>query len=152
MTDVDFDRAGDYTPEQAREAVNESGVFVHNAINHAHWSNRLTSADEKERAQRAGQHRALHAGFSRGGRFAGVLIVVGHAKDGPADVIEERCRVEIKKLLPLAAALGQPILFENVWNQMHYQHDAPAEQSAEAFVKFCRQFQQPLGGNVLRHR
>ncbi len=35
---VDLDQAGGFTPEQARDAVRESGVFVHNAINHAHWS------------------------------------------------------------------------------------------------------------------
>ena len=33
---VDFDEAGSFTAEQARDAVRESGVFVHNAINHAH--------------------------------------------------------------------------------------------------------------------
>src|SRR4051812_8707544 len=31
---VDFDEAGSFTAEQARDAVRESGVFVHNAINH----------------------------------------------------------------------------------------------------------------------
>ena len=48
---VDFDEAGDYTPQQAREAVSQSGVFVHNAINHAHWNQRLTSANDEERAR-----------------------------------------------------------------------------------------------------
>ncbi|MGC9330153.1 MAG: hypothetical protein ACP5I1_21130, partial [Candidatus Hinthialibacter sp.] len=48
---VDFDQAGDFTLEQARDAVRESKVFVHNAINHAHWSKRLTSAKEEERDQ-----------------------------------------------------------------------------------------------------
>jgi hexulose-6-phosphate isomerase len=38
---VDLDQAAEYTPEQARDAVRESGVFVHNAINHAHWKQRL---------------------------------------------------------------------------------------------------------------
>src|SRR5437762_3708714 len=37
------------TAEQARDAVRESGVFAHNAINHAHWGQRLTSAKEEER-------------------------------------------------------------------------------------------------------
>ncbi|HMO66455.1 MAG TPA: hypothetical protein PKE47_14745, partial [Verrucomicrobiota bacterium] len=32
---VDFDEAGSFTAEQARAAVRDSGVFVHNAINHA---------------------------------------------------------------------------------------------------------------------
>src|SRR5690349_11375070 len=39
---VDFDEAGSFTAEQARAAVKETGVFVHNAINHAHWNTRLT--------------------------------------------------------------------------------------------------------------
>jgi hypothetical protein len=46
---VDFDEAGSFTAQQAREAVQQSGVFVHNAINHAHWGQRLTSAKEEER-------------------------------------------------------------------------------------------------------
>src|SRR5688572_9065439 len=39
---VDFDEAGNFTLQQARDAVREAGVFVHNAINHAHWNERLT--------------------------------------------------------------------------------------------------------------
>jgi len=48
---VDFDQAGAHTAEEARAAVQESGVFVHNAINHAHWGKRLTSAKAEERAE-----------------------------------------------------------------------------------------------------
>jgi L-ribulose-5-phosphate 3-epimerase len=115
---------GEFTPEQAREAVAQSGIFVHSAINHAHWSQRLTSADEAERAQgRANIEHCLRVAHAAGG--SGVLIVVGRGSDGPADEIEERCRAEIKKMLPLAASLGQPILIENVWNQMFYDHEAP---------------------------
>src|SRR5690606_9447597 len=111
-----------------------SGVFVHNAINHAHWQQRLTSPKEEERARgRANIEHCMHVSHAAGG--CGVLIVVGRGEDGPADEIEERCRQEIRKLLPLAAALGQPILIENVWNRMFYDHDAPPEQSAERFVK-----------------
>ena len=46
----------------------------------------------------------------------------------------------IKKIIPLAASLGQPILFENVWNQMFYDHNKPPEQSAERHVKFIDSF------------
>jgi L-ribulose-5-phosphate 3-epimerase len=46
---VDFDQAGEYTPEEARAAVRDSGVFVHNAINHAHWDKRLSSASPEDR-------------------------------------------------------------------------------------------------------
>jgi L-ribulose-5-phosphate 3-epimerase len=46
---VDFDEAGNFTVEQARAAVLESGVFCHNAINHQHWEFRLTSAKQSDR-------------------------------------------------------------------------------------------------------
>lgn len=142
---VDFDQAGEFTPEQARDAVQQSGVFVHNAINHAHWNQRLTSPKEEDRAKgRANIAHCLRVSHAAGG--SGVLIVVGRGDDGPADEIEERCRQEIKSLIPLAASLGQPILFENVWNKMHYDHDAPPEQSAERFVKFVDSFRSPWVG------
>ncbi len=142
---VDFDQAGNHTPEEARDAVRQSGVFVHNAINHAHWSNRLTSPDAEQRAKgRANIEHCIRVSHAAGGN--GVLIVVGRGSDGEPEVIEQRCRDEIKSLLPLAAALGQPILIENVWNQMFYDHDAPPEQSAEKFVKFVDSFNSPWVG------
>ncbi len=142
---VDLDQAAGCTPEQARDAVRQSGVFVHNAINHDHWKFRLTSAKDEERARgRANIEHCIRVSHAAGGN--GVLIVVGHGNDGPADVIEERCRQEIKKLIPLAASLGQPILIENVWNKMFYDHDAPPEQTAERHVKFVDSFNSPWVG------
>ncbi|HTN75990.1 MAG TPA: sugar phosphate isomerase/epimerase family protein, partial [Pirellulaceae bacterium] len=142
---VDFDEAGSFTPEEARAAVQESGVFVHNAINHAHWSQRLTSAKEEERAQGVKNiEHCLRVAHAAGG--SGVLIVVGSGGDGSAEEIDERASKEIKKLLPLAAALGQPILFENVWNKMHYDHDAPPEQTPERFIRFVDSFNSPWVG------
>lgn len=142
---VDFDQAAEYTPEEARLAVQESGVFVHNAINHAHWSQRLTSAKEQERAQgRANIKHCIRISHAAGG--SGVLIVVGRGSDGPADVIEERARQEIRKLLPKAAAMGQMILIENVWNQMMYDHDAPPDQGPDRFIEFVDGFRSPWVG------
>jgi len=142
---VDFDQAGDFTPEQARDAVRESGVFVHNAINHAHWQQRLTSEKEEDRNKsRANIEHCLRVSHAAGG--SGVLIVVGQGTDGPADVIEERCRQEIKKLIPVAASLGQMILVENVWNKMWYDHDKPPEQTPERFIKFVDSLNSPWVG------
>jgi hexulose-6-phosphate isomerase len=142
---VDFDEAGGHSPEEARAAVQESGVFVHNAINHAHWSQRLTSPKEEERAQgRANIEHCIRVSHAAGG--SGVLIVIGSGNDGPADEIDERARLEIQKMLPLAASLGQMILFENVWNKMHYDHDAPPEQTPERFIKFVDSFNSPWVG------
>jgi hexulose-6-phosphate isomerase len=142
---VDLDQAALYTPAEARAAVAESGVFVHNAINHAHWQKRLTSADAAERATAvANLEHCLRVAHAAGG--SGVLIVVGQGGDGPAEEIEERCRNELKKVLPLAASLGQPILVENVWNRMMYDHDAPPEQGPERFIAFVDSFNSPWIG------
>jgi hexulose-6-phosphate isomerase len=142
---VDFDEAGNFTPQQTRDAVRESGVFVHNAINHAHWSERLTDPKEEVRAKaRANLEHCLRVSHAAGG--SGVLIVVGKSEDGPATEIEERCRAEMKKCIPLAASLGQHILVENVWNRMMYEHDQGPEQSAERFVKFVDSFNSPWVG------
>jgi L-ribulose-5-phosphate 3-epimerase len=142
---VDFDQAGEYTAEQARAAVRDSGVFVHNAINHAHWNQRLTSAKEEEcNRGRANIEHCLRVSHAAGG--SGVLIVLGKGDDGPTETIEERCRQELKKLIPLAASLGQPILIENVWNKMMYDHDAPPEQSPDRFIKFIDTFKSPWVG------
>ncbi len=142
---VDFDEAGDFTAEQAKAAVQESGVFCHNAINHAHWRDTLTSPDPAVRARGvANISHCLRVAHAIGG--SGVLIVIGKADDGSEAECEERVEGEIRKLLPLAAALGQPILFENVWNRLHYDHNAPPEQSAERFVRFVDRFNSPWVG------
>ena len=142
---VDFDEAGDYTPEQARTAVKETGVFIHNAINHTHWSVRLTDPNQETRDKaRANMEHCVRVAHAAGG--SGILIVVGKGSDGPAEEIEERCRQEIKKSIPLAASLGQMILFENVWNQMMYDHDKGPEQTAERFIKFVDSFSSPWVG------
>jgi hexulose-6-phosphate isomerase len=142
---VDLDQAGLYTPEEARAAVESTGVFVHNAINHDHWKMRLTSASAEERATgRANIEHCIRVSHAAGG--SGVLIVIGRADDGDADDVVERSRQEIKKLLPLAASLGQMILIENVWNKMFYDHDAPPEQTADQFIEYVDSFNSPWVG------
>ncbi len=144
---VDLDQAAGYTPEQARAAVQESRVFVHNAINHAHWSKRLTSANDADRAQgRANIEHCIRVSHAAGG--SGVLIVIGRGGDGSADEVAKRCKAEIEALIPLAASLGQMILIENVWNQMFYDHakPAPPEQTADRFVEFVDSFNSPWVG------
>mgnify|MGYP005813885853 CR=1 FL=1 len=142
---VDFDEAGDFTPEQARAAVQETGVFVHGAINHAHWKQRLTSAVASERDQaRANLEHCIRVSHGAGG--SGVLLVVGQASDGPTDEIEGRAREEIRKALPLAAALGQMILIENVGNRMMYDADAGPDQGVQRFSRFIDSIGSPWVG------
>ena len=142
---VDFDEAGSFTTQQARLAVVESRVFVHNAINHAHWKKRFTSANEADRKQALDNLlHCIRVSHAAGG--SAVLLVPGSGNDGPIDVVTERAIVEIKKAIPLAAALGQRILFENVWNQMFYDHDKGPEQSADRWAAFVDAFDSPWVG------
>lgn len=142
---VDFDEAGNFTVDEARKAVQESGVFCHNAINHQHWAVRLTSENPADRAKGvANIEHCLRVSHAIGG--SGVLIVVGRGDDGTEQEVEARASAELKKLMPLAASLGQPILFENVWNKLHYDHDLPPEQSPDRFIRFVDSFNSPWIG------
>jgi len=138
---VDFDQAGKRTIEEAREAVRSSGVFVHNAINHDHWKKRFTSPNEKDR-QAAHDNLAHCIRLSHAAGGNGVLLVPGAGKDGTPEECAARATAGIRALIPLAASLGQPILFENVWNQMFYDHGTPAppEQSVDGHVAFIDGF------------
>jgi hexulose-6-phosphate isomerase len=73
-----------------------------------------------------------------------VLIVLGRATDGPN--ADARAREEIQKLLPLAAKLGQRILFENVWNGMFYDPEGSRDQSVQPFADYIDSFRSPWVG------
>ena len=142
---VDLDEAGGISPQQARDAVAESGVFVHNAINHAHWQQRFTSANENER--HAALDNLLHCiRVSHAAGGSGVLLVPGSGNDGSEEETVARSVEWISKALPLAASLGQRILFENVWNQMFYQHNEGPEQSADGWADYVDAFNSPWVG------
>ena len=144
MDGVDFDGAASVTPEQLRAAAAQTGVFIHNAINHAHWGKTLTSADEAVRAEAvANLKHCLRVSHAAGG--SGVFIVVGVNGDGPEG--PDRAREEISKAIPLAAAPGQRILFENVWNGMFYEDDGPRDQSAQPLADYIDSFQSPWVGS-----
>jgi len=100
MDGVDFDAAASVTPEELRQAAAATGVFIHNAINHAHWQQRLTSPDEATRATAAANlEHCVRVSHAAGGN--GVLIVLGKAEDGPAG--PDLAREAIQSVIPLAA-------------------------------------------------
>ena len=140
---VDFDDAASVTPDELRRAVESTGVFVHNVINHAHWRQRLTSPNKQEReAAISNLRHCMEVSHAAGG--SAVLIVLGRATDGPDAGL--RAQEEIQKLLPLAAKLGQRILFENVWNGMFYDPDGSRDQSAQPFADYIDSFRSPWVG------
>jgi len=140
---VDFDDAASVSPDELRRAVESTGVFVHNVINHSHWKQRLTSpnSDERKTAVTNLRH-CMEVSHAAGG--SAVLIVLGRKTDGPN--AESRAREEIQELLPLAAKLGQRILIENVWNGMFYDPDGSRNQSAQPFADYIDSFQSPWVG------
>ena len=143
MDGVDFDEAGSFTPEQVRKAAADTGVFIHGAINHGHWGKTLSSADDKVRAEGlANLKHCIRVSHAAGG--SGVLLVIGKGADGPEG--GDRAREEIKKAIPLAAALGQRILFENVWNGMYYQDDGPRDQGVKPWADYIDSFNSPWVG------
>ncbi len=140
---VDFDDAASVTPDELRRAVETTGVFVHNVINHAHWKQRLTSSNAEDRKTASSNLRhCMEVSHAAGG--SAVLIVLGRATDEPD--AEKRAREEIQQVLPLAAKLGQRILIENVWNGMFYDPDGPRNQSAQPFADYIDSFCSPWVG------
>jgi len=143
MDGIDFDAAAGVTPEELRQAAASTGVFIHNAINHAHWQQRLTSPDEATRSTAvANLEHCIRVSHAAGGNS--VLIVLGKADDGPAG--PDLARAAIQSVIPLAARLGQRILFENVWNGMFYEPDGPRTQSAKPFADYIDSFKSPWVG------
>ena len=143
MDGVDFDDAAAVTPQQLREAAAKTGVFIHNAINHAHWGKTLTSKDDAVRAAALENLKhCIRVSHAAGG--SGVLLVIGKKDDGPEG--PDRARDEIRKAIPLAAALGQRILFENVWNGLFYADDGPRDQSVKPWADYIDSFNSPWVG------
>ncbi len=142
---IDFDDCGKYTADQVRQASYNTGLFVHNAINHAHWAKRFTSGNPAavETATKNLEH-CIRVSQAAGG--SGVLLVIGRNSDGPAAEVADRARANISKLLPLAAALGQQILFENVWNGMFYHHGGSPDQDCQELIAFIDSFKSPWIG------
>ncbi len=143
MDGVDFDDAAAVTPEGLREAAANTGVFIHDAINHGHWQTRLSSPDEAMRAKAVENLKhCIRVSHAAGG--SSVLIVIGSSADGPEG--PDRARAAIATARPLAAALGQRILFENVWNGMYYKDDGPRDQSVKPWADYIDSFNSPWVG------
>ncbi|HYF00798.1 MAG TPA: sugar phosphate isomerase/epimerase family protein [Planctomycetota bacterium] len=140
---IELDEAASITPEQAAAAVRSTGLFAHGAIDHKHWEVRHTHPDAAVRDQALERLKhCVRVSHAAGG--SSVLLVIGSSKDGPEGA--DRARESIARAIPLAAALGQRILFENVWNGMFYQDDGPADQKVEGWRDYIDSFGSPWIG------
>jgi L-ribulose-5-phosphate 3-epimerase len=131
--------------EETRAAIAASGLPVDGTVNSSHWNVRHTSPDPEQRAL-ALEHlqQAIRDTHAVGGHT--VLLVVGHGKDGSEEEIWARSLENIAKALPLASRLGIYIAMENVWNHFLYQHDGPADQTADKFVRYTDALNSPWVG------
>ncbi len=130
---------------ETRKAIEESGLPVDGTVGSTHWKVRHTSPDKEVRAQAlAYLKQALRDTHAVGGHTS--LLVVGKGEDGPADEIWARSIENIRPAIPLAAELGVAIVVENVWNQMHYDHDGDSNQTADELARYIDEFNSPWVG------
>lgn len=130
---------------ETKKAIAESGLPVDGTVCAGHWQVRHTSPDADTRAKAlASLRQALRDTHAVGGHT--VLLVVGHGDDGAEDELWKRSIDNIARAIPLAAKLGVHIAIENVWNKFLYDHDGPATQTADKFVKYVDEFSSPWVG------
>ena len=131
-----------FNVDEAKTAIQESGLPVDGTVNSGHWQVRHTDPSTEVRAKAlASLKQALRDTKAIGGDT--VLLVVGHGKDGTEEECWERSVGNIKKAVPLAAELKMTIAIENVWNHFCYDHEGDSNQTADKFIKYCDEFDSP---------
>lgn len=132
--------------EEARAAIEETGLPVDGTVCGSHWNVRHTDPDPQVRARAlADLQEAIRQTKAIGGHT--VLLVPGHGKDGDnQQQLIERSFANIVQALPLAAELGVVIAMENVWNHFLYQHDGPVDQPVDAWRDYIDLFDSPWVG------
>ena len=131
--------------EETKRAIALSGLPVDGTVGSTHWKIRHSSPDASTRAEALKLlKQALRDTRAVGGHTC--LLVVGKGEDGSVEETNQRSIENISKALPLAAELGVAIAVENVWNQMHYDHDGDSNQSAEKLKAYVDAFDSPWVG------
>jgi hexulose-6-phosphate isomerase len=113
---VELDSPSAVTVEEARAAIEATGVVVPGVVDSVHWNQRLSDPREEVRAKGLEALRtALRFCKEVGG--TSVLLVPGRVTpDANYEQCWQRSIAEIRKATGLAEELGIDILIENVWN------------------------------------
>lgn len=131
--------------DEARRAIESTGLPVDGTVCAGHWDIRHTSPDPQQRKQALETlKQALRDTHAVGGST--VLLVVGHGKDGEEAELIDRSVANIAQAVPLAAELGVIIAIENVWNHFLYDHEGGSDQTADKLVQYVDAFQSPWVG------
>lgn len=107
----------DFSIADVTAASRSTGMRVHGVVDMKHWDTRLSSPDEKVRAQAVAHLKQAILDCHAMGGFS-VLLVPGKV-NGVEETHEQvwsRSIQGIQQVLPLASELGVRILIENVWN------------------------------------
>ena len=146
---VEMDSPNGFDRKEVLAAREESGLRIHGVVDSIHWQQRLSSPDEKMRAEGLrGLETAIRDSYAYGG--SSVLLVPGRVANAETENQEqawERSITEIRKVLPLASDLGIHILIENVWNGFCYTHDGPADQTADQLAAYLDAIGSPWVGS-----
>lgn len=130
---------------EVRQAAAESGLRIDGSVCSSHWQVRHSDADPAVRAKALSTLQdAIRETHAAGGHT--VLLVVGHGKDGTPEEVWKRSVESIRPAIALAAEVGVSIAIENVWNHFLYDHEGPATQTADQFVKYVDEFNSPWVG------
>lgn len=131
--------------DQANAASASTGIIVDGTVGSYHWAERHTDPDPNIRnIALAKLKQGLRDTAAVGADT--MLLVPGHGKDGSPAEVYQRATAAIQAALPVADEVGVSILIENVWNHFLYQHDGPADQTADSLAQFVDAFDSPLVG------
>lgn len=135
---IELDAPG-FNVEEAKAAVQETGLPIDGTVNGTHWAIRHSDPDAAVRAKALESCiNGLKATAAVGGDT--MLLVAGHGKDGSPEEVFDRAVANIKLAIPVAEELGVKIAIENVWNHFLYDHEGGRDQSAEPLAKFIDAF------------
>ncbi|MFQ3649147.1 MAG: sugar phosphate isomerase/epimerase family protein [Gemmataceae bacterium] len=124
--------------DELNKAVKETGIVVHGVIDSVHWSQPLSSPDEKVRAKGLAALRTALADAQKVGADT-VLLVPGVVnKDVTYEQCWERSTAEVKKALGEAEKAGVKIAIETVWNNFITK--------PEQLIDYVDQFKSPWVG------
>ena len=113
---VELDSPGPVAIDDAKRAMDATGLVVPGVVDSAHWSKPFSSADPNVRGE---GRRALETAISDCAALGGsTVLVVPAVVNGSVSYADayERSINEISMLVPMAEELGVAIGFENVWN------------------------------------
>lgn len=134
-----------FSIEDAKKAVQETGLPVDGTVGGNHWKVRHTDPDPQVRQQAL---KSLRDGIAATRAVGGdtMLLVAGHGKDGSPAEVYERAMANIRQALPDAEKHDVKIVIENVWNHFLYDHEGDSNQTADALASFVDAFESPLVG------